>query len=64
MDSLQERIVAYANASANLLAQLNELNELREKVSKAQLSAAMSEPRKQRSASVERRVLEPSANWR
>jgi hypothetical protein len=64
MDSLQERIVAYANASANLLAQLNELNELREKVSKAQLSAAMSEPRKQRYARVERRVLEPSANWR
>jgi len=35
MDSLQKRIAAYADASANLLAQLNELNELRERVKKA-----------------------------
>jgi hypothetical protein len=38
MDSLRERIVAYANASANFLAQLNELDELREQVRQAQLS--------------------------
>jgi hypothetical protein len=35
MDSLQNRIAAYAAASANLLAQLNELDELRERVKKA-----------------------------
>jgi hypothetical protein len=35
MDSLQKRIAAYADASANLLAQLNELDELRERVKKA-----------------------------
>jgi hypothetical protein len=35
MDSLQKRIAAYADASANLLARLNELDELRERVKKA-----------------------------
>ena len=35
MDSLQKRIAAYADASANLLAQLYELDELRERVKKA-----------------------------
>jgi len=34
MGSLQERIAAYANPSANLLTQLKELDELREQVSK------------------------------
>jgi hypothetical protein len=36
MGSLRERITAYADASANLLTQLNELAELREQVRKAQ----------------------------
>ena len=35
MDSIQKRIAAYADASTNLLAQLNELDELRERVKKA-----------------------------
>jgi len=35
MGSLQERIAACANASANLLTQLKELDELREQVKKA-----------------------------
>ena len=35
MDSLQKRIEAYADASANLLAQLSELDQLRERVKKA-----------------------------
>jgi flagellar biosynthesis/type III secretory pathway chaperone len=38
MGSLRERITAFADASANLLAQLNELDELRERVRKAQRS--------------------------
>jgi hypothetical protein len=38
MDSLRERIAAYVDVSANLLTQLNELDELRERVRKAQLS--------------------------
>jgi hypothetical protein len=39
MSSLQERITAYADAFANLLTQLHELDELRERVRKAQLFA-------------------------
>lgn len=39
MSSLQERIAACADASANLLTQLHELDELRERVRKAQLFA-------------------------
>jgi hypothetical protein len=39
MGSLRERIAAYADASANLITQLNELDELREQVSQAQLSS-------------------------
>ena len=39
MGSLQERIAALTAASANLLTQLNELDELRERVRKAQLLA-------------------------
>jgi hypothetical protein len=38
MGSLRERIAAYVDVSANLLTQLNELDELRERVRKAQLS--------------------------
>ena len=39
MGSLRERIDAYADASANLVVQLNELDELREQVRQAQLSS-------------------------
>jgi hypothetical protein len=38
MGSLRERIAAYANASSNLLAQLQELDKLRELVRQARLS--------------------------
>ena len=55
MSSLQERIAAYAHMSANLLTQLNELDELRERVRKAQLSFTMPKPLKQRPISVNRR---------
>ena len=63
MGTLKERIAAYADASANLLNQLIELDELREQVRKAQLSRATPKPLK-RPASVNRRVLEPSPNLR
>lgn len=46
MSSLRERITAYANASANLLTQLNELDELRERVRRAQLSSRITKPLK------------------
>jgi hypothetical protein len=39
MGSLQERIAAYADASADLVTQLHELDELRERLRKAQLFA-------------------------
>jgi hypothetical protein len=45
MGSLQERIAAYADASANLLALLTELDELRERVRKAQLSTIVTPKR-------------------
>jgi hypothetical protein len=61
MGSLQERIAACANAAANLLAQLSELDELREQVRKAQLSLALPKRPLKRPASVGRRVLKPSA---
>jgi hypothetical protein len=38
MTFLQQRLVAVADATASLIAQLDELNELRERVRKAQLS--------------------------
>ena len=60
MSSLRKRIAAYANASANLLAQLNELDELREQVRKAERSLAMLKPLK-RPASISQRVLAASA---
>ena len=59
MGSLQERITACANASANLLAQLTELDELREQVRKAELSPAIRKRPLKRPASVDRRVLAP-----
>ena len=40
MSSIKQRIAAYAATSANLLTQMNELEELRERVRKAQLSEA------------------------
>jgi hypothetical protein len=50
MSSL-ERIAAYANTSADLLAQLKELVELRERLKKAEkLSTATPEPMKQKPA--------------
>ena len=64
MGSLKERIVTFADACADLLAELNELAELHERVRKAQLSPATRKPLKQRPASVGRRVLAPRANWR
>ncbi len=39
MSSIKQRLAAYAAVSANLLTQMNELVELRERVRKAQLSA-------------------------
>jgi hypothetical protein len=39
MSSIKQRIAAYAAACANLVTQMNELDELRERVRKAQLSA-------------------------
>ena len=58
MGSLQERLAAYANASANLLTQLKELDELREQVKKAKkLSTATPKPLKQRPANFCRRAL-------
>jgi hypothetical protein len=38
MGSLQERIAAYTEASANLVTLLKELDQLREQIRKAQLS--------------------------
>ena len=56
MGSLQERIAALTAASANLLTQLNELDELRERVRKAQLLAHCGrKPLDRRPARVSRR---------
>ena len=60
MSSLRKRIAAYTDASANLLAQLNELDELREQVRQAERSLAMLKPLK-RPASIGQRVLAASA---
>jgi hypothetical protein len=43
MDTLQ-RLAAITDATANLIAQLRELDELREQVRKAELSARRSRP--------------------
>ena len=59
MSSLRKRISAYAHASATLLAQLNELDELRERVRKAERSLAIAKPLK-RPASFSQRVLAAS----
>jgi hypothetical protein len=57
MGSLEDRIAAYADTTANLIAQLTELTELREQVRKAQLSARdHGEPKKQRPVSANRRA--------
>jgi hypothetical protein len=39
MSLLQQRLAALTEGTANLITQLSELNELRERVRKAQLSA-------------------------
>jgi hypothetical protein len=39
MSFLQQRLAAVTDVTANLIAQLSELNELRERLRKAQLSA-------------------------
>jgi hypothetical protein len=48
MSALQQRIAAVSNTTANLLAQLRELDLLRERVRKAQLSVIKREPRPKR----------------
>jgi hypothetical protein len=63
MSSLREHIATYAKTSANLLTQLNELHELRERVRKAQLSSRDT-PATEKAHERHRRVLAPSANWR
>ena len=55
MVSLEARIIACADACANLLAQLNELVELHERVRNAQLALAKRKPAKQRPISGSRR---------
>jgi hypothetical protein len=55
MRSFEQRIAAYAAASANLVTQLKELDQLRERVRKAQLSRVRPKRLKQRPASVNRR---------
>jgi hypothetical protein len=63
--SLQERITAYANASASLLAQLKELDELRSRIKKAKkLSNATPKPLKQKPACLYRRAATSRARWR
>jgi hypothetical protein len=61
MGSLQERIAAYANTSANLLAQLKELDELREQLKRAKKLATATQ---QKPASVYRRASSPRVRWR
>jgi hypothetical protein len=60
MGSLQERIAACANASANLLAQLTELDELREQVRKAEQSPAIRKRPLKRAASQRRGSSSPA----
>ena len=65
MGSLKERIAAYANASAKLIAQLKELDNLREQVKRAKkLYNAIPKSLKQRSTSSSRRTSTRRANWR
>jgi hypothetical protein len=56
MSSLQERIASHADVVAKLITHLNELDELRERVRKAQLSTAVPKPPKQRPASMNGRA--------
>ena len=65
MGSLEERIAAYADASAKLIAQLRELDNLRERVERAkELYNAIPKSLKQRPASSDRRAPTRRANWR
>jgi len=64
MSSL-ERVAAYANTSADLLAQLKELVVLRERLKKAtKLSTATPQSMKQKPASFCRRASTSRARWR
>jgi hypothetical protein len=56
MSTLQ-RLAAITDATANLIAQLREVNELREQVRKAELSARKSRPISRRKINSERRRL-------
>jgi hypothetical protein len=56
MSLLRERLAAHVTVIANLITQMNELDELRERVRKAQLSPTMPKPFKQGPASVTRRA--------
>ena len=65
MGSLKKRIAAYANASAKLIAQLKELDSLREQVKRAKgLYSAIPKSLKPRPTSSGRRAPTRRANWR
>jgi hypothetical protein len=61
MGTLQRRVDAYTNMSANLITQLNELDQLRERVRKLSLRLANARKRRARRS---QRALAPNANWR
>jgi hypothetical protein len=56
MSSIKQRTAAYIAACANLLTQMNELDELRERVRKAQLSAPRGDAAADAKASLQRRI--------
>jgi hypothetical protein len=56
MRSIKQRVAAYAVACANLCTQMNELDELRERVRKAQLSAPRDNAAADAKARLQRRV--------
>jgi hypothetical protein len=58
MSNLQQRIAAATNSTANLIAQLRELDLLRERVRKAELSAKRAPRPKRRNGNAARRSLE------
>jgi hypothetical protein len=58
MSSLQRRIAAITDTTANLIAQLRELDRLREQVRKALLSAQKSPQPKRRSSAI------PRSHWK
>jgi hypothetical protein len=56
MSSIKQRIAAYAAACANLRTQINELDELRERVREAQLSAPRDDTATDTKARLPRRI--------